>query len=151
MTTQQIEITDVVPQAAAVVRGRVPVEMIPAFLGDAFSEVMRVVDDQRRSPAGPPFARYRPRSDGFDVEAGFPVDAAVTRSGRVLPAELPGGPTASALHQGEYSTVAETYEAVTGWLAANGYVPAGPPWESYLDEPSVAEPRTLVSFPCRRT
>jgi effector-binding domain-containing protein len=150
MKTEQIEITELSPQPTAVVCGHHPVEGIPEFLGGAFGEVMQVLAAQGRRPAGPPFARYRPTPDGFDIEAGFPADGAVAASGRVTAGALPGGPTASALHRGSYATVAETYTAVQEWLGANGYEASGAPWESYLDEPDVAEPRTLVSFPCRR-
>ena len=40
------------------------------------------------------------------------------------------------------------FDVVAEWIGANGYVSAGEPWESYLDGPEVAEPRTLVRFPC---
>ena len=96
------------------------------------------------------FARYQAMSDGFDVEAGFPADAPVGAAGRVVPVELPGGSIATALHRGSYDTVGETYEALGAWLGDHDYEPAGVAWESYLDEPGVPEPRTLVSIPCRR-
>jgi effector-binding domain-containing protein len=64
---------------------------------------------------------------------------------------LAGGPTATVLHRGAYDAVAAAYDAATNWLADNGYFPAGEPWETYLDEPEVAEPRTNVHLPCRRT
>jgi effector-binding domain-containing protein len=110
--------------------------------------VMRLLEQQHRFPAGPPFARYAPTADGFDVEAGFPASAPIESSGAVLSSALPGGPAVTAEHRGPYETVGETYDAVADWLTEHGYRPAGPPWESYLDGPDVAEPRTLVSFPC---
>jgi effector-binding domain-containing protein len=150
MKTEQIELTELSPQPTAIVCGHIPVTGIPEFLGGAYDEVMRVLAEQGRTPAGPPFARYREAGDGFDVEAGFPADGAVAASGRVTAGALPGGPTAGAMHRGSYDTVDQTYRAVQDWLAANGYVVSGAPWECYLDEPTVAEPRTLVYFPCRR-
>jgi effector-binding domain-containing protein len=148
--TEQIEITELSPQPTAVVCGHARAEDLPGFLGGAFGEVMAVLSAQGRAPAGPPFARYRPTDDGFDAEAGFPADGAVAGSGRVTAGALPGGPTACAMHRGSYATLGETYQAVQDWLAANGYEVTGAPWECYLDGPEVAEPRTLVYFPCRR-
>jgi len=44
------------------------------------------------------------------------------------------------VHRGDYSGLAAAYEVTTRWLAAHGYVPSGPLWESYLDGPEIAEP-----------
>ena len=149
MATGEIELTEREAQPTAVVRGRVAPPGLPEFLGGAFGEVMGVLSAQHRTPAGPPYGRYRVTPDGFDVEAGFPADGPVAASGRVTPDELPGGPVVTALHLGGYEDVGTTYEAVTAWLAGHGYQAAGEPWECYLDGPEVAEPRTLVCFPVR--
>ena len=63
-------------------------------------------------------------------------------------AVLPGGDVASVIYRGPYSGVGTAYEAVQEWLRQNGYKVSGEPWESYLDGPEVAEPRTIVQFPC---
>ncbi len=136
-------------QPAAVVRGHVDVEELPAFLGGAFGEVGAALGAQRLVPAGPPFGRYRIVDGGFDVEAGFPASSAVAATGRVEPTVLPGGPVATTMHVGSYDGVSAAYAAVQEWVGSSGYVVAGDPWECYLDEPDVAEPRTLVCFPCR--
>ena len=137
-----------VEQPAAVVRGRVAVEGLPAFLGGAFGEVGAALAAQNLAPAGPPFGRYRVVEDGFDVEAGFPASGTVAGTGRVEPSALPGGPVATTTHVGSYDGVAAAYEAVTEWVESAGYTVDGEPWECYLDGPEVAEPRTLVCFPC---
>lgn len=136
-------------QPAAVVRGRMSVEALPAFLGDAFTEVLKVLEEQHLAPAGPPFGIYRMVEVGFDVAAGFPCTADVTAAGRVEPVTLPGGPAATTMHVGAYDGIAAAYAAVTDWLAGSGYVPSWDPWESYLDDPDVAEPRTVICFPCQ--
>ena len=136
-------------QPAAVVRGHVTVEELPAFLGGAFGEVAAALGAQQLAPAGHPFGRYRLVDGGFDVEAGFPSSAPVSAVGRVEPTVLPGGAVATTMHVGSYDGVAAAYQAVTDWVEASGYVVAGDPWECYLDGPEVAEPRTTVCFPCR--
>jgi effector-binding domain-containing protein len=150
VTGGSVALGEVAGQAAAVVRGHVAEGEIAAFLGRAFGDVVQVLAQQGQEPAGPPFGRYVPTGDGFDVEAGFPARAEITPTGRVESSRLPGGTVAEALHVGSYGTVGETYAAVAAWLEANGCEPAGIPWESYLDGPEVAEPRTLVHVPCRR-
>jgi effector-binding domain-containing protein len=148
--TIPVDVTEAIARPAAVVRGHTDVAGLPAFLGTAFDSVLRVLAGQQRQPAGPPFARYRPTGDGFDVEAGFPADGPVRAAGRVVPVELPGGSTATALHRGSYDSIGTTYDIVLRWLREHGREPAGEAWESYLDGPDVPEPRTLVSMPCRR-
>ena len=77
-----------------------------------------------------------------------PTSARVEPTGRVAAGVLPGGRTARTLHHGAYSDVAAAYDALSIWLTDDGYRPSGAPWESYLDGPDVAEPRTMVYLPC---
>jgi effector-binding domain-containing protein len=149
--TYAIDITQRPAQTALVVHGNVTVAGIPAFVAGAFGAVVSVVAEQGLSFAGPPFGRYARRPDGsFDVEAGFPVDGDPRPEDHVLVSSLPAGTVARALHAGPYDTLGLAYEAVEKWLAEHDYVPVGAPWESYLDEPGVPNPRTEVFFPCRR-
>lgn len=150
MLTYDVQLVDLQPQPVAVVKAELAVPDIPAFLGGAFDEVLRVLAAEQLAPVGPPFCRYASFGPTFSVEAGFPTTGVVPAAGRVVPEVLPGGPVARVLHVGDYAAVASAYEAATAWLDANGYVMAGSPWESYLDEPTVAQPRTLVFLPCRR-
>jgi effector-binding domain-containing protein len=136
-------------QPAAVVRARVAVDLIPAFLAGAYAEVLAVLSAQGLGPCGPPFARYGLGERTFDVEAGFPTTAPVAPSGRVEASELPGGPALVILHRGPYDDVARDLRAGQEWLEANGWIASGDPWEAYLDGPEVAEPRTVVYLPCR--
>lgn len=149
MVAYEIELVDLAPQHVAIVCGHVTPPELPEFLGAAFDEVRQALGRQGLAPAGPPFGRYRPTRDGFDVEAGFPATGPVKPSGRVTSCTLPGGPAARALHRGAYTSVGAAYAAVADWLGGHGFRPAGEPWESYLDDPEVAEPRTLVHQPCR--
>lgn len=136
-------------QDAAVVRGTVRVEEIGDFLGGAFGEVMGVLGAQGVHPDGPPFACYVQVEGGFDIEAGFPVDAPIDPVGRVVAAELPAGWVLVVLHRGPYDQVAGAYAAAEQWLAENDWEASAPGWEAYLDGPEVADPRTIVHVPCR--
>ena len=143
----EISLVELEPQDVLVVSGHVAHDGIPAFLGMAFGETMGAM--RGTPPAGPPFARYDLCDDGFDIEAGFPVSTPVDASGRAEARTLPGGPAATVMHRGPYESLASVYAAVGAWIGEHGYVVAGAPWESYLDGPEVAEPRTMVTWPCR--
>jgi effector-binding domain-containing protein len=150
VTHESIEVTERGEEEAAVVRGHATTEELPAFLGGVFGEVMDQLGKQHVGVAGPPFARYRPTDDGFDVEAGFPAGGPVSAEGRVVPSVLPGGAVATTVHRGDYTGLGQTYSDVENWLPAHGYALTGAPWESYLDGPNVPEPRTQINFPCVR-
>ncbi|WP_167880519.1 GyrI-like domain-containing protein [Nocardioides guangzhouensis] len=145
----EVETVDLQPQPAAVVRGDAELDGIADFLGAAYGEVAQVLASEGLAPAGPPFARYSLHDRSFGIEAGFPVARTVTPEGRVVAGQIPGGHAARTVHHGSYDDLPAAYEAVEEWLAHNGYVPTGDPWETYLDEPDVPEPRTLVHVPCR--
>lgn len=49
---------------------------------------------------------------------------------------LPGGFAATTIHNGPYDKLSEAYAAVEQWMATEGLVAAGAPWESYLNDPS---------------
>ena len=148
MTHSPIDVEERVPQPAAVVRAHVTLAELPEFLGGVYAEVVAQLGAQHSAPSGPPFARYTPTGDdGFDVEAGFPATGEVSPAGRVVPTSLPGGTVVTSVHRGDYATLGETYADISAWLPDHGYAVADAPWESYLDEPGVAEPRTLVAFP----
>ncbi|KQX66754.1 GyrI-like domain-containing protein [Angustibacter sp. Root456] len=142
---------DLPERPAAVVRGHVAHDGIPAFLGGAFSAVIAAVGPRGLGPAGPAFARYRVADDGgWDIEAGFSLLAPlVGGDGEVEATTLPAGLAARTLHVGDYGMLGEAYAAVTAWLSEHDLAAAGEPWECYLDGPEVETPRTEVFFPCR--
>lgn len=147
MSISDISRAELPEQQVAVVSGSVAHDGIGPFLSGAFGEVTTVVAEQGLQITGPPFARYRMIEGGWEVEAGFPVSAPVSPEGRVRPGTLPGGPVARVVYRGPYQGVAEAYEALERWVQDSGDHVAGAPWETYLDEPEVAEPRTEVFAP----
>lgn len=150
--------TDVVirdePERVTVVVHRVvPMPDLPDFFARAFTATAAAARDQGTTLAGPPFALYHgmPGEDGVDVEAGFPVAAAVPGTGEVVTSLLPGGPAAVAVHVGPYERLVDTYAEVQARLAAQGLTPANEMWEEYLSDPAT-EPdpqtwRTVVHWP----
>ncbi|RVW08668.1 AraC family transcriptional regulator [Prescottella agglutinans] len=146
-----IRIRDLPRQPAAIVRGAVTVEAIPAFLGPAFDAVVRAAADQGLEVVGPPFGRFLPLPDGrWNIEAGFPLAGDLVETGPVEPSSLPAGPCACTVHDGGYDTVESAYIALTQWISEHGYATTGEPWECYLDAPDAPRPRTEVFMPVVR-
>jgi hypothetical protein len=143
-----IELTERHREDTAVVCGRVPHGEVGPFIQSAFGEVMAAIGGI--PIVGPPFCRIDMADDDFLLEVGFPVERPIEAAGRVEPSELPGGTAATLVHVGPYESIAPAYGALHDWMTAHGYSPAGAPWESYLDGPEVAAPRTIVCWPCHR-
>jgi effector-binding domain-containing protein len=135
------------PQRAAVVHGTVYAPDISAFLGRAFSRVSDLAETSGAQLTGPPIARYTVGTGTFDVTAGFPVDRPLPWTDGVESAELPGGPALRIVYVGAYDGIAPAYQAGEAWLAAHHKAHRGDPWESYLDDPDVEQPRTAVYMP----
>ncbi len=149
MLTYEVELIELEPQPAAIIRGYVTEAAIPQFMATAFADVQRALKEQGVKPAGRPLAHCTPSGEEFTIEAGFPTSAPVKPSGRVWPIELPGGPAARTLHQGAYDAIRAAYDALDQWATEHDYVHTARAWESYLDTPDVPHPRTLVTLPCR--
>jgi effector-binding domain-containing protein len=143
-----IELVTLPPQPVAVVRGYMPEQRVPGFLGEAYGQVVRVLGEQGQSPVGPPFGQYQRDEIGFEVVAGFPITGPVRPTDRVQADTLPGGLTARVQYIGDYAGIGAAYAAVETWLAEHGYVPTGLPWESYEDGTEVAMPSTFLQVPC---
>ena len=141
-----MEVVDRQPEPTAVIRGTVPHGEVGPFIVSALQETAQALGG---AIAGPPFCRMDMAEGGFALEVGFPVAGPADQQGPVEASTLPGGPTATLLHRGPYDGVAPAYGYLERWLAEHGLVPTGAPWEQYLDGPEVAEPRTVVCWPCR--
>ncbi|WP_225753995.1 GyrI-like domain-containing protein [Actinotalea sp. Marseille-Q4924] len=146
-----IEVVELPPRPAAVVRRAVTrPEDVGGFVATALGEVMAAVRRQGVLPAGPPFTRYGATTNGhLDVEVGLPTSTPVRDTGRVAAAELPGGRAVRTRHVGPHTGVGAAHEAVSRWMAEHGLAARDLPWESYLDGPDAARPRTDVVVPCR--
>jgi effector-binding domain-containing protein len=150
MTTFSVETIDA--QAAAVLRAEVPMAELRTVFDRGFGAVMGVTQAQGIAITGPPFGFYpRMPTDTVEVAVGFPVSAAITPDGEVVPFELPGGRVATGVHTGSYDTLETTYRELTEWAAAEGHTLADHMWESYLtdprEHPDPATWRTLITWP----
>jgi hypothetical protein len=145
--TLQTRDVDLRPATTVVVRRHCRLEGIPDFMGVAFGQTAELVTRQGLRFAGPPFGRFERCEDGFEVEAGFPVEGTPLPQEPVEVGTLPGGRAASLIYQGSYEGLGAAYDAVEQWVAEHGHTPSGPPWESYLDGPDVPNPRTEVCQP----
>jgi AraC family transcriptional regulator len=130
-------------QPVLVVRRRVRRAEIAATIGAELPKVFLHAQQRGIAIAGYPITRYLETSMGLvTLETGMRVTAhsgewtAGEGEGDVLVETLPGGPAAVTIHSGPYDQLHAAYPALEEWIAANGFRPAGDPWEAYLNDPA---------------
>lgn len=146
------------PMTVACIAMRGPYAQTP----EGFGRLYGWIAGHGLQPAGMPAAVYltmpadTPEADAlwelWAPVAGAAEESAPDASGigiKNVPATL----AASAMHKGPYETVAPTHGMLWGWIAEQGYVPAGPPMERYLSDPADVPPEeylTEIVMPVRK-
>ena len=132
------EIRTLPSQPTMSIRGWITVPEISSAIGARLPAVWQYVESAGGRVAGPPFTRYHViDGDRIDFEAGLPVVSALSPSGPIAPATLPGGEAAVAVHIGPYEGLPATGQRLAAWIAEQGRVAAGPNWESYVTDPGM--------------
>jgi AraC family transcriptional regulator len=134
---------ELTPQPVLVVRRRVRRDEIAATIGGELPKVFLHAQQRGIAIADFPITRYLESSVGMvTLETGMRVSAhdgkwtASDGAGDVLAETLPGGPAAVTIHSGTYDKIQAAYAALEEWMTANGFRPAGAPWEAYLNDPA---------------
>lgn len=132
------QLTDLPEQPALTRRARLPVQQLRSFFDSTYGAIWSALQAQGVAVAGEPFAAYRGMpSDMVDIEAGFPVAAAVEATGAMQASSLPACRAAVAVHVGPYEGLGDTWGSLVEWVRAQGLRPAGDLfWEIYLSDPS---------------
>jgi hypothetical protein len=141
------EVRELAGQATVAMRivGPMATVDVGALVDQALPAIVARIDAAGLAVDGPPFVRYLDwGGDTADLEIGFPVagDAAVFETlPEVRPAAgpgrsaLPGGPCAVIEHVGPYADLPASWGRLMTWIWDRGLEPAGPTWESYVDNP----------------
>ncbi len=153
-TSHHVDILEVPATTAAVVRFHVEAEQIATIgeqMGQAFGTVMTELGKAHVNPEGPALACYEPTDGGFDVAAGFRVQADFTAPPGLERLDLGGVQAAHTTHLGSYDGLPSAYadlETGTGVLDRRLSVD-GPMWEEYWSPPDTPDDqvRTEVFWP----
>jgi len=123
---------------AATVRVKCPKTKLSEQLATILPEVMAAVQRERLTPNGGPFVRYHSFGEAeIDLEAGIPVTAAFEAKGRIRCSSLPQATVVTGFHVGPYQNLPTTHAALARFLAREGLVSDGGPWEIYWTDPGL--------------
>jgi AraC family transcriptional regulator len=147
-------------QPVLVIRRRVRRADIAGTIAAELPKVFLHAQQRGMTITGYPITRYLEISVGLvTLETGMRVTSRSGEwptgesKGEVLAENLPGGPAAVTIHSGPYDQLPAAYGALEEWIAANGFHPAGAPWEAYLndpaDHPDPQDWKTEVCWPLR--
>ena len=148
----QCEIKAQPDQPVLSIRTRSAVENLPNVLGQAYGEIMQHLGELGEYPAGEPFAAYYNMDmQDLDIEIGFPVAKSLPGKGDVQAGKIPAWKKAYTIHTGPYEACEPAYEALTQYVADNGYEATGVAYEFYLSGPETppAEIKTRIMFPLK--
>jgi effector-binding domain-containing protein len=147
------------PQIARSAKQRtaaIPVTIARAEIGKVFplavGELLAAMREQGIEPAGPLFS-YHLKMPGevFELEIGFPVDADVRASGRVVAGALPALRVARTIYRGPMEGLGAAWGELKAWVAANGLATRPFIWENYLvgpgDTPQASSWQTELNWP----
>ena len=153
--TPPITMLELQPFTYVCIPHRGPIADMAAVIG----ALMQAMGSQRLfPPTGPMMGVYYTAPGGAPAEMiweiGFPVSAQASAQKPLEKKNWTFTTVASALHVGPYDRTATLFPKIMSWLAAQGYAPAGPVVERYLDmNPNLAKPeelRTEIWVPCRK-
>jgi effector-binding domain-containing protein len=121
--------------------------------GKVYAQINQFMDENNIVSNEPPLVIYHFWSDTLiDIELGIPVQDSIFIPSTLIKLEkIKPGNIVTAIHYGAYERLPETYFGINEWMRKNKVVVTGPPWESYITDPSAeSNPekwQTAVFFP----
>jgi len=157
MPDYDVILKDVPSMQVAIKYGVIPTyDAIGLTLGRFFQDVHGYIHGSGPgvSQTGPSLDLWYDEGEGemqrdMHVAAAIPFQGPLAPTGEIKIETLPGQTMASVIHHGNFAGFQKAYEAVLGWINANGYRIVGPSREVYLqhDAGRPDESITEIQFP----
>lgn len=112
-------------------------------IGPMFDQVQRRLE-HISGALQTPIATYAQTREGVDVVVGYAFTGPPPPGTEV--ADLPATDAACGVHRGDLATIQQSWQALHGWVAATGYVFAGPCRELYVRAESSDQPDWVVEL-----
>lgn len=149
-----IEPADLPAQPVASIRRTTDLDHIGDALADAFGTAAGAAARAGVPIVGAPFVLYHDLIDADtpgDIEICLPVPSTDVDLGDVVQVRtLPATASVRTVHRGAYDEVGPAYHALFAWVHEHDRDPAGPPRETYLNDPqevAVDDQLTQVDIP----
>lgn len=132
-------------------RSIVPLAELQTFFAAAFTTARNDLDRAGIAMIGAPVGVYfESKAGAVDVLAGFPVASESNSDIGLSLATIPAGHAVTAVHEGRYDSVGDTYAELSQWTHARGLGEPHVMTEQYLvgpaDDPDPSTWRTLITY-----
>ena len=148
-----MEIKDMKEKLALMIRKVTPVQNMPYVLGTCYGEIIQYVNEIGAKEPIESFVIYHNMDmSNLEIDVGFTVPERIPDKGHIKMSAIRAGKYATALHEGPYETLENTYNELSTFVNEKGYEVENWVYEVYLNNPmdNPDEPsRTMIYFPLK--
>jgi effector-binding domain-containing protein len=148
-----MEIKYMKEKLALMIRKITPIQNMPSVLGECYREIMQYVKEMGAKELIESFViYYNMDMSNLEIDVGFTVPEKLPDKGRIKMSSIRAGKYATALHEGPYATLTNTYNELTTFVNEKELDIEDWVYEVYLNNPmDIPEelPRTMIYFPIK--
>lgn len=153
MSEQRFTIERLDRQPIVSIRSRIPIAEVSSFFDRSYQALYAHVAANGGEVAGPALSCTHAMGEGsFDIEVAVPLREPIPGSDAISAGEVAPFEAAVTFHVGSYTTLGETYAALSEFVRQQGREAIGIGYEFYVDDPSkvpVERRRTRVALPLK--
>ena len=146
-----MEIKDMKEKLALMIRKITPIQNMPSVLGACYGEIIQYVKEIGAKEPIESFVIYHNMDmSNLEIDIGFTVPEKLPDKGHIKMSSIRAGKYATALHEGPYDTLTNTYNELTAFVNEKELEVKDWVYEVYLNNPmdNPEEPtRTKIYFP----
>ena len=146
-----MEIKDMKEKLALMIRKITPIQNMPSVLGECYGEIMQYVNEiGAKEPIESFVIYYNMDMSSLEIDVGFTVPEKLPDKGHIKMSSIRSGKYATALHEGPYDTLTNTYNELTAFVNEKELEVEDWVYEVYLNNPidnPEEPPRTMIYFP----
>ena len=150
----EVTVKEMPPLHLVAIRRDTTPDTIGKDLTESWGELSEYLGSHSLAPQDVPICVYRSwEPNNWVIETCFAVGGEVQPQGDVHPLEIPGGRSASLIHEGPYEELGLANRAMERWFNDNGYEMTDLPYERYITDPTIemdpAKYQTEVVWPLK--
>lgn len=148
-----MEILDMKEKLTLIIRKTTSIQKMPSVLGTCYGEIIQYVKEIGAKEPIESFVVYHNMDmSNLEIDVGFTVPEKLPGKGHIEMSLIRAGKYATALHEGPYDTLADTYNELTEFVKKKGFEAEDWVYEVYLNNPMDSPeepPRTMIYFPLK--
>jgi effector-binding domain-containing protein len=148
-----MEIQDMKEKLALTIRKITSIQNMPSVLEEGYREIMQYVKEIGAKEPIESFVIYHNMDmSNLEIDIGFTVPEKLPDKGHIKMSSIRAGKYATALHEGPYDTLTNTYNELTAFVKEKEFEVEDWVYEVYLNNPMdnpEEPPRTVIYFPLK--